>query len=68
MGSNPTPRTNEDPLEVSHLVKVGIWILQRGNRESTIEQFVFVEGRLFFSERSVAKRAWNAIGFYGLPL
>ena len=30
------------------LVKVGIWILQSGNQESIIEQFVFVEVRLFF--------------------
>ena len=43
----------------------GIWIRQRGNRESIIEQFVF-EVRLF-SECSVAKRGGNAISFYGLP-
>jgi len=54
--------------ELSNLVKVEIWNLQRRNRESTIEQFVFVEVRLFFSECSVAKRAWNTIGFYGFPL
>jgi len=48
VGSNPTPRTNEELHEVSNLVIVEIWILQRRNRESTIEQFVFVKVPLFF--------------------
>jgi len=53
VGSNPTLCTNEEPPEVSKLVTVGIRILQRGNREASIEQFVFVEVSLFFQNASV---------------
>ena len=56
-GFESHPRTNEELPQLSNLVKVEIWILQRGNRESTIEQFVFVEVCLFFSECAMAKRA-----------
>ena len=34
MGSNPTPRTFVEPTEVNF----GLWLLRRGNRESTVQR------------------------------
>ena len=39
MGSSPTPGTiKEPPVAEKVIVNFGIWLLQRGNRESTIER------------------------------
>ena len=35
MGSNPTPRTSAQPAE---LIGFAVWLMKRGNRESTIER------------------------------
>ena len=35
MGSSPTPRTTKQPAE---LLNFGLWLMKRGNRESTIER------------------------------
>jgi len=37
VGSNPTPRTYTEPREV-RFVQFGLWLLRRGNRESTVKR------------------------------
>ena len=41
MGSNPTPRTYIEPIAVfndAKLVEFGLWLLRKGNRESTVQR------------------------------
>jgi len=37
VGSSPTPRTYTEPREV-RFVQFGLWLLRRGNRESTVKR------------------------------